>query len=103
MHRTGCTGVQCLPLKNGIQRLKCAVMMRFITIKGLPDLQHKFGIRYNQYESLVKPLLAFLNDHGVDFNMKRKSILEVEVTPDKSSEKDLLTRSGKAEEIDLTE
>jgi len=61
--------------------------------------------RYNQYESLVKPLLAFLNDHGVDFQYETKiNNIEVEATPDKKvAKKILLTRSDKAEEIDLTE
>ena len=78
-------------------------VMRFI--KGLPDFTALKFTRYNQYESLVKPLLAFLNDHGVDFQYETKiNNIEVEATPDKKvAKKILLTRSDKAEEIDLTE
>ena len=81
-------------------------VMRFIHhIKGLPDFTALKFTRYNQYESLVKPLLAFLNDHGVDFQYEMKiNNIEVEATPDKKvAKKILLTRSDKAEEIDLTE
>lgn len=81
-------------------------VMRFIHhIKGLPDFTALKFTRYNQYESLVKPLLAFLNDHGVDFQYETKiNNIEVEATPDKKvAKKILLTRSGKAEEINLTE
>ncbi|MBM7712287.1 oleate hydratase [Enterococcus xiangfangensis] len=81
-------------------------VMRFIHhINGLPDFTALKFTRYNQYESLVKPLLAFLNDHGVDFQYETKiNNIEVEVTPDKKvAQKILLTRSGQATEIPLTE
>lgn len=81
-------------------------VMRFIHhIKGLPDFTALKFTRYNQYESLVKPLLSFLNDHGVDFQYETKiNNIQVEATPDKKvAQKILLTRSGKAEEIALTE
>ena len=81
-------------------------VMRFIHhIKGLPDFTALKFTRYNQYESLVKPLLSFLNDHGVDFQYETKiNNIQVEATPDKKvAQKILLTRAGKAEEIALTE
>lgn len=81
-------------------------VMRFIHhIKGLPDFTALKFTRYNQYESLVKPLLSFLNDHGVDFQYETKiNNIQVEATPDKkAAQKILLTRAGKAEEIALTE
>lgn len=81
-------------------------VMRFIHhIKGLPDFTALKFTRYNQYDSLVKPLLSFLNDHGVDFQYETKiNNIQVEATPDKKVAKNiLLTRSGKAEEIELTE
>ncbi len=42
--------------------------MRFIHhIDGLPDFTALKFNKYNQYESMVKPLLAYLKDHGVQF------------------------------------
>ncbi|MDU6524420.1 MAG: oleate hydratase, partial [Enterococcus sp.] len=81
-------------------------VMRFIHhIKGLPDFTALKFTRYNQYESLVKPLLSFLNDHGVDFQYETKiNNIQVEATPNKKvAQKILLTHSGQAEEIALTE
>ena len=81
-------------------------VMRFIHhIKGLPDFTALKFTRYNQYDSLVKPLLSFLNDHGVDFQYETKiTNIQVDATPDKKVAKKIqLTRAGKAEEIDLTE
>lgn len=41
---------------------------RFIhQIKGLPDFSTLKFTKYNQYESLVLPLVAYLTDHGVNF------------------------------------
>lgn len=59
--------------------------MRFIHhIKGLPDFTALKFTRYNQYDSLVKPLLSFLNDHGVDFQYETKiTNIQVDATPDK--------------------
>lgn len=43
-------------------------IMRFIHhIEGLPDFSALKFTKYNQYESLVKPLISYLKDHGVDF------------------------------------
>ncbi len=40
-------------------------IMRFIHhIKGLPDFTALKFTKYNQYESLVKPLLSFLTNQG---------------------------------------
>ncbi|WP_313630694.1 oleate hydratase [Enterococcus devriesei] len=81
-------------------------VMRFIHhIKGLPDFTALKFTRYNQYESLVKPLLSFLNDHGVDFQYETKiNNIQVEATPNKKvAQKILLTHSGQVEEIALTE
>lgn len=42
-------------------------MMRFIHhTGGLPNFKALKFNRYNQYDSMVKPVLAFLDDHGVD-------------------------------------
>ena len=43
-------------------------IMRFIHhIKGLPDFTALKFTKYNQYESLVKPLITYLQSQGVDF------------------------------------
>lgn len=43
-------------------------LMRFIHhIETLADLTSLRFTRYNQYESLILPLVSFLNDHGVTF------------------------------------
>ena len=48
-------------------------VMRFIHhIKGLPDFSALKFTRYNQYESLVKPLITFLKDQDVDFQYETK-------------------------------
>jgi oleate hydratase len=81
-------------------------VMRFIHhIKGLPDFTALKFTRYNQYESLVKPLLSFLKEHGVDFQYETKiTNIQVDAAPDKKVVKKIqLTRGGKAEEITLTE
>ncbi|MGO2853202.1 MAG: oleate hydratase, partial [Tetragenococcus koreensis] len=41
--------------------------MRFIHhIDGLPDFSALKFNKYNQYDSMVKPILSYLSDHGVD-------------------------------------
>lgn len=48
-------------------------IMRFIHhIGGLPDLSALKFTKYNQYESLVLPLVAFLQSKGLHLYMKRK-------------------------------
>ena len=43
-------------------------LQRFIHhIQGLPDLSALKFTKYNQYESLIEPLVAYLRGHGVDF------------------------------------
>ena len=43
-------------------------LMRFIhAIDGLPDFRALKFNRYNQYESMVKPIVSFLRRHDVDF------------------------------------
>lgn len=81
-------------------------VMRFIHhIKGLPDFTALKFTRYNQYESLVKPLLAFLEDHGVDFQYGTK-INNIQVDIDKESKtarKIEYIQDGKTQAISLTE
>lgn len=81
-------------------------VMRFIHhIKGLPDFTALKFTRYNQYESLVKPLIAYLEDQGVDFQYGTKiNDIKVAITPEtKVAQTLLLTKEGKTQEIPLTE
>ncbi|WP_430394315.1 oleate hydratase [Enterococcus faecalis] len=81
-------------------------IMRFIHhIKGLPDFTALKFTKYNQYESLVKPLLRFLTNQGVDFQYET-TINDIQVDikgATKVARRLLLTQAGKTKEIPLTE
>lgn len=81
-------------------------IMRFIHhIQGLPDFTALKFTKYNQYESLVKPLIAYLEKAGVDFQLETKiNDIKVAITPEtKVAEKIILTQDGVAKTIPLTE
>ncbi|MGX7199151.1 oleate hydratase [Enterococcus nangangensis] len=81
-------------------------IMRFIHhIQGLPDFTALKFTKYNQYESLVKPLIAYLEKAGVDFQLETKiNDIKVAITPaTKVAEKIILTQDGVAKTIPLTE
>lgn len=81
-------------------------LLRFIHhIEGLPDFTALKFTRYNQYESLVKPLLAYLKNHGVSFQYDvQVNDITVEVAAEsKTARRLLITRNGQGEEIPLTE
>ena len=81
-------------------------LQRFIHhIDGLPDLSALRFTKYNQYDSMILPMVKYLQDHGVkvecgvdvnnvvfDINGDKKTASKIE-----------LTRNGKREIIDLTE
>jgi oleate hydratase len=69
-------------------------IMRFIHhIKGLPDFSALKFTKYNQYESLVKPLLAYLQGKGVDFRYGVQiENVEVVFTQDKKIAKSLVIK-----------
>ena len=79
--------------------------MRFIHhIDGLPDFTALKFNKYNQYESMVKPLLAYLKDHGVKFEYDCH-VQNVEVDHDgkqKTAKKIVMTQNGKETEVPLT-
>nr|AEY68243.1 linoleate isomerase [Lactobacillus acidophilus] len=79
--------------------------MRFIHhIDGLPDFTALKFNKYNQYESMVKPLLAYLKDHGVKFEYDCH-VQNVEVDHEgneKIAKKIIMTQNGKETEIPLT-
>ncbi|ETD03882.1 hypothetical protein N568_0110840 [Lactococcus garvieae TRF1] len=78
-------------------------IMRFIHhIKGLPDFTALKFTKYNQYESLVKPLLAFLKDQGVIFQYEAQvENIEVDFSNNKKVAKKIIFADGKVQ--DLTE
>ena len=79
--------------------------MRFIHhIDGLPDFTALKFNKYYQYESMFKPVLAYLKDHGVkiEYDVHVKNI-EIDHDGDKKIAKKILIRRGdKDEEISLT-
>ncbi|KRL04461.1 oleate hydratase [Liquorilactobacillus oeni] len=81
-------------------------VMRFIHhIKGLPDFTALKFTRYNQYESLVLPLVSYLKDQGVDFQYKTTvTNIIVEVEDGKKVAKSIqLKKAGLEKELSLTE
>ena len=81
-------------------------MQRFIHhIGGLPDFTALRFTKYNQYESMVLPMVKYLEDHGVQFhyNTTVKNVL-FDIQREKKIAKHILTeRDGEEESIDLTE
>jgi len=80
-------------------------LQRFIHhIGGLPDLSALKFTKYNQYESLILPMVKYLEDHGVKFQY------DTEVTNvifdinkgTKLARKIVCTHGGKEETIELT-
>ena len=81
-------------------------MMRFIHhIDGLPDFTALKFNKYNQYESMTKPLLAYLKDHKVQFDYDcQVDNIVVDTAEGQKHAKELqLTKAGKSEAISLTD
>ncbi len=81
-------------------------MMRFIHhIDGLPDFTALKFNKYNQYESMTKPLLAYLKDHKVQFDYDcQVDNVVVDTAEGQKHAKELqLTKAGKSETISLTD
>ena len=83
-------------------------IMRFIHhIGGLPDFTALKFTKYNQYESLVLPMMKFLESHGVDFiydTQVKNVIVDISATSNKKvARKIIYTQAGEEKEIDLTE
>ncbi|WP_086348391.1 oleate hydratase [Candidatus Enterococcus clewellii] len=81
-------------------------IMRFIHhIDGLPDLSALKFTKYNQYESLVLPLVNYLEEHGVHFQYDTvvKNVL-TDSTNEKIVARTLVLEVGGQEQaVDLTE
>lgn len=74
-------------------------------VGGLPDFKALRFTKYNQYESLILPLVKYLEDHGVQFtyNTKVTNVL-FEIRNGKKTAKQIVClKDGKEETIDLIE
>lgn len=81
-------------------------ILRFIHhIGGLPDFSALKFTKYNQYESLVLPLVSYLKKQGVKFEYQTvvKDIVIENKNGEKIAKTILLEKDGKASEIKLTE
>ena len=81
-------------------------LQRFLHhIGGLPDLSALKFTKYNQYESLILPLVAYLEAHGVQFHygVKVTNALFHFLPGKKVAHQMVLIRNGEKEVMDLTE
>ncbi|WP_297817238.1 oleate hydratase [uncultured Lactobacillus sp.] len=79
--------------------------MRFIHhIDGLPDFTALKFNKYNQYESMVKPVLKYLKDHGVkiEYGVHVQNVIVDSSGDKKVAKKILIEKDGKSSEINLT-
>ena len=81
-------------------------MQRYIHhIGGLPDFTALRFTKYNQYESMVLPMVGYLKDHGVQFHYNTR-VLNVlfDIRDGRKQAKAIVMESeGKQDEISLTE
>ena len=80
-------------------------IQRFIHhIGGLPDFSALKFTKYNQYESLILPMVKYLQAHGVNFEYDTKVTNVVfDIDGKKKTAKQIVyVRDGKEETIDLT-
>ncbi|MGM9599154.1 MAG: oleate hydratase [Faecousia sp.] len=79
---------------------------RFIHhIGGLPDFKALRFTKYNQYESMILPMIKYLEDHNVDFCYNTKVVnVEFDIHPNTKLAKRIeLLAEGESRYIDLTE
>ena len=74
-------------------------------VGGLPDLRALRFTRYNQYESMILPMIRYLEGHGVRFHYNtRVTDIEFELTGGKKQARTIcLLVDDEAERVDLTE
>lgn len=81
-------------------------LQRFLHhVGGLPDLSALKFTKYNQYESLILPLVSYLKEHGVQFhyNVRVTNVLFHFLPDKKVAHQLILLRDGKEEVMELTE
>lgn len=81
-------------------------MQRYIHhIGGLPDFTALRFTKYNQYESMVLPMVKYLEDHGVQFHygIQVMNVLFDIHGKQKLAKTIVVQREGQTENIDLTE
>ena len=74
-------------------------------IDGLPDFSALRFTKLNQYESLIMPLVKYLESHGVriEYGMDVKNVI-IETVGDKKIAKQIIyVKDGKEQRIDLIE
>ena len=79
---------------------------RFIHhIGGLPDFKALRFTRYNQYESMILPMVKYLEDHGVQFHYNTKVVdVRFDIRDGRKAAKRVeLLHDGQQEFLDLTE
>ena len=74
-------------------------------VGGLPDLRALRFTRYNQYESMILPMIRYLEGHGVRFHYNTKvTNIEFELTEGKKQARTIcLLVDDEPERVDLTE
>lgn len=79
---------------------------RFIHhVGGLPDFRALRFTKYNQYESMILPMIKYLESFNVQFHYNTKVVnVEFDIKPDKKTAKRvIIQRDGQEESLDLTE
>ena len=80
-------------------------MKRFIhLVDGMPWLGGIMRTKYNQYHSVVIPLIRYLQGYGVHFDMQTQVIdIDFDLSPDRKTATAILAinKSGKEEKINL--
>ena len=81
-------------------------IQRFIHhIGGLPDFSALKFTKYNQYESLILPMVKYLESHGVNFqyNTQVTNVIFEKEGKKKVAKQIICIHDGKEEKIDLVE
>ncbi len=81
-------------------------LKRFIHhIGGLPDFTALRFTKYNQYESMILPMIRYLESHKVQFHYNTKVVnVEFDITPEKKLAKRIeLLAQGEPQYVDLTQ